>query len=64
MVFRIVPAGAQWRLEHEQQSVAFMTKEAAFEAAVAAAQRALREARVVHIAADPAPDVRVGRDQN
>jgi len=62
-LFRIVPDGEEWRLEHEDQRVAYMTKEAAFEAAVLAAQRAMREAYAVHISVDPAPNALVGRDQ-
>jgi len=67
-VFRIAPEGDEWRLEYEleqqAQHVAYMTKEAAFDAAVLAAQRAMREAHAVHITVDPAPNVLVGRDQN
>jgi hypothetical protein len=67
-VFRIAPQGDEWRLEYEAESqaqhVACMTKEAAFEAAVMAAQRAMREAHAVHITVDPAPNVLVGHGQN
>jgi hypothetical protein len=63
-IFRIVPAGEEWRLEHKRQSVACMTKEAAFAAAVLAAERAIREDEIVHIVVDPGPDTRGGRDQN
>jgi hypothetical protein len=67
-VFHIAPAGDEWRLEYEleeqAQRVAYLTKEAAFEAAVVAATRAMREAHAVHITVDPAPNVLVGQDQN
>jgi hypothetical protein len=67
-IFRIAPAGGEWRLEYEleerAQRVAYMTKEAAFEAAVLAATRAMREAHTVHITVDPAPNILVGQDQN
>ncbi|MCW2285329.1 hypothetical protein M2323_003226 [Rhodoblastus acidophilus] len=66
--FRIAPAGDEWRLDSEQedqaQHVAYMTKEAAFEAAVVAATRAMRQAHAVHITVDPAPNVLAGQDQN
>ena len=67
-VFRIAPAGDEWRLDYEleqqAQRVAYMTREAAFEAAVQAAQGAMREAHVVHITVDPAPNVLTGHDPN
>lgn len=53
-----------WRLEHEEQRVSYVTKEAAFEAAVLGAQRAMRAAHAVHICVDPAPNVLMDRDQN
>lgn len=62
-LFRIVPDGEEWRLEHDDRRVAYMTKEAAFEAAVLAAQRAMREACAVHISVDTAPNVLVGSNQ-
>jgi hypothetical protein len=63
-VYRVVPQGEQWRLEHEEQRVDFATKEAAFEAAVIAAQRAIREAVAVQISVDPGPNVLMGGNQN
>ena len=66
--FRIVPAGEEWRLEHgageQTQHVACMTRAAAIEAAVLAAQRAMREACAVHIIVDPSPNPIAGRRQN
>ena len=58
-VFHVVCQGDQWRL----QAIDYATKEAAFEAAVFAAQQALREAVAVHILVDAAPDVPKGGDQ-
>ena len=63
-VFRILPDNDQWRLEHDGRAVAYATREAAFEAAVIAAQRAMRQACEVKIHVDPAPNVLAGRDQN
>jgi hypothetical protein len=41
-VYRVLPHNDQWRLEHDGRSVAYATKTAAFEAAVIAAERAIR----------------------
>ncbi len=62
--FHVLPKDDQWRLEHDGQSISYATKEAAFEAAVIAAQRAIREACEVKISVDPAPKVLMGQDQN
>jgi hypothetical protein len=63
-VYRVVPKGDRWRVEHEEQRVDYATKEAAFEAAVIAAQRAMRESMAVQIFVDSAPNVLMGRNQN
>lgn len=62
-VYRVVPQGDQWRLEHEEQRVDYATKEAAFEAAVIAAQRAIRESLAVRIFVESAPNVLTGGEQ-
>lgn len=63
-VFRILPQDDQWRLDHDGQSVNYATKKAAFEAAVVAAQRAIRDSDEVKIHVEPAPNVLMGRDRN
>jgi pterin-4a-carbinolamine dehydratase len=53
-IYRILPKDDQWRLEHDGQSIAYVTRTAAFEAAVNAAQEALRCAEEVMIHVEPA----------
>lgn len=55
MIYRVLPEGDQWRLEHDGQSIAYKTRTAALEAAVNAAQDALRGSEEVSIHVDPAP---------
>lgn len=57
VMYRVVAAGDEWRLEHDGQSTAYTTKEAAFEAAVFAAEMALRESLMVHICVYPSPNI-------
>jgi hypothetical protein len=63
-LFRIVPGNDQWRMEHDGKTVSYVSKEAAFEAAVIIAQRAMREAYEVQIHVDPSPNILMGQDQN
>lgn len=62
-VYRVVREGDQWRLEHEEQRVLYLTKEGAFQAAAFAAQRAIHESILVQILIDPEPNVLMGRRQ-
>jgi hypothetical protein len=55
MIYRVLPKGHQWRLEHDGQSIAYETRTAAVEAAVNAAQGALRGSQEVSIHVEPAP---------
>jgi hypothetical protein len=55
MIYRVLPKGDQWRLEHDGQSIAYETRTAAVEAAVNAAQGALRDSEEVSIHVEPAP---------
>ncbi len=55
LTYRILPNGDQWRLEHDGQSIAYTTRTAAFEAAVNAAQGAMRSTEEVRIHVEPAP---------
>jgi hypothetical protein len=64
VIFSVMPEGEQWRLEHEEQRIDYATKEAAFEAAVTAAQRAIRESLPVLIFVDSGPNVLMGERQN
>lgn len=64
VVYRVIAAGDQWRLEQDGQSVDYATKEAAFEAAVFAAEEALRQSCMVHICVYPAPNVLNGDKQS
>ena len=54
-LYRVLPKGDQWRLEHDGQSVDYTTRTAAFEAAVNAAQGAIRSSEEVKIHVEPAP---------
>jgi hypothetical protein len=56
--------GEQWHLEHDEQRVDYATKEAAFEAAVIAAQRAILESLPVLIFVESGPNVLMGGRQN
>ncbi len=57
-IFRIIPEGEQWVFEHDDEKRAeYVSKEAAFEAAVIAAQRAMREGFEVQILVDGRPNV-------
>jgi|GEM_PF-5597350 len=55
LTYRVLPNGDQWRLEHDGQSIAYTTRTAAFEAAVNAAQGAIRSSEEVRIHVEPAP---------
>jgi anti-sigma regulatory factor (Ser/Thr protein kinase) len=54
-IYRVLPKDDQWTLEHDGQSIAYKTRTAAFEAAINAAQHALRSADEVKIYVAPAP---------
>lgn len=64
VVYRVIAAGDQWRLEQDGHIVEYATKEAAFEAAIFAAGEALRQSIIVHICVYPAPNVLGGDKQN
>jgi hypothetical protein len=55
MIFRVLPEGDLWRLEHDGHSIAYATRTAALEAAVKAAQGAMRSFEEVKIQVEPAP---------
>jgi hypothetical protein len=55
MIYRVLPKGDQWRLEHDGQSIAYETRTAAVEAAVNAAQGDLCGSQGVSIHVEPAP---------
>ena len=54
-IYRVLPKDNQWSLEHDGQSIAYTTRTAAFEAAVNAAQGAIRSSEEVMIHVEPAP---------
>ncbi len=55
MICRVLPEGDQSAPEHDGQSIAYETRTAAVEAAVNAAQGALRDSEEVSIHVEPAP---------
>jgi hypothetical protein len=55
LTYHVLPNGDQWRLEHDGRSIAYTTRTAAFEAAVNAAQGAIRSSEEVRIHVEPAP---------
>jgi predicted transcriptional regulator len=56
-IYRIHPEGEEWAVDHDSDHVKYSTKAAAFEAVVAAAQTAIREAQDVQIFVNDAPNV-------